>query len=549
MRLKFIVLILIFIFVIGILYTVNPSNILEKVFNKNSDKNINAKSYADAITTPARFVLGNLTITPTEVMAGENVTYSIDVSNTGGTDGNYIVVFQTKQTQSGGSNWSDNLEVTLNHGQTKTVSLTKIQNEPGAFHVRSNDKVCQYTVTAGLANKPFARQTKIEVVTKNAAVFNPKGGNPTRIVRTKDGVFTAYIVEHNGDFDHEWQLAKRESDGTWAVIAQGDAGTFPVNLLASPDGTLHVIGWSNRIGTMWSGKPKDEKLVMTSTIIPNVVQGDYPYPAAGIDASGNIFVFSSQSVKDPFSNAITGSEFRSSYLPSQSQWVTQTYNTDYRYTYAYVFPGPNGQLSLVANRDSSRELLGIAQPPGGVPWIFNAFRYWRTNDVSSETIKELSYVEELPTDRYPDPFLMIQDAYLDTKDRMHILYEDSGATTSGGSQTRHRIVSASGTTLFDEKLPISKEAGQFCRIFQDSQERFYLLALGLLYPMDQEGQSIGDPIKLDLEGHELLHGVGQGQYGLSVPRTGTPLSDVIDIGFVSNDGKGWYYFQLDFSGK
>lgn len=460
MRKKFIVLILIIAFIVGVLYTINLSSILEKIFNTKSD---------------------------------------------GGSD--MLIIPPSKLTR---------------------------------------------TVTSGLATKPFARQTKIEVVTKNAAVFNPKGGNPTRIVRTKDGVFTAYIVEHNGDFDHEWQLAKRESDGIWTVIAQGDAGTFPVNLLASPDGTLHVIGWSNRIGTMWSGKPKDGKLVMTSTIIPNVVQGDYPYPAAGIDASGNIFVFSSQSVKtNSLNNAVVGAEFRGAfYMPSQSRWVTQTYNVDYRYTYAYVFPSPNEQLSLVATRDSGWAELGYAKPSVPVPGIFNAFRYWRTNNVSSKTIQVLSFAEEIPTDQYPDPFLMIQDAYLDTKDRMHIIYEKSGATTDGGSQTRHRIISASGTTLFDEKLSISKEAGKYCRIFQDSKERFYLLgSLGLLYPMTQEGQSIGDPIKLDLEGHELLQGVGQGQYGLSVPRTGTPLSDVMDVGFVSDDGKGWYYFQLDFSGE
>jgi len=224
---------------------------------------------------PANFVLGDLTITPTAIMTGENVTYSIPVSNTGGTEGSYTVVFKYKS--SGGSFGSEDVEVTLKPGETKTASLTKTQNESGTYFINVNDKGGQYSVTTRLATKPFARQTSIEVVTKNAAVFNPKGGNPTRIVRTQDGVFTAYIVEHNGDFDHEWRLAKRQTDGTWAVIAQGDAGTFPVNLLASPDGTLHVIGWSNGIGMMWSGKPIDGKLVMTSTIIPNSIQGDYPY--------------------------------------------------------------------------------------------------------------------------------------------------------------------------------------------------------------------------------------------------------------------------------
>jgi hypothetical protein len=478
-------------------------------------------------------------------MLGDQVTYSIPVSNTGGTEGSYTVVFNYKS--SGGALGSDNVEVTLKPGETRMVTLTTTKNEADTYFVSTNVKVGQYTVTQRLATKPFARQTKIEVVTNNAATFNPKGGNQTRIVHTQDGVFTAYIVEHNGDYDHEWRLAKRQSDGTWAVIAQGDAGAFPVNLLASPDGTLNVVGWSNGIGMMWSGKPKDGKLVMTSAIIPKAVQGDLPYPAAGIDANGNLCVISVNPNRTGSLNLgkSTDAELRwAFYIPSQSRWVTQIYEVDYRYCYAYVFPGPNGQLSLVSTRDCSRELLGIAQPPGTNPWIFNAFRYWRTNDVSSETIQVLSFAEELPTDQYPNPFLTILDAYLDTKDRMHIIYQKSGATTGGGSQTRHRIVSASGTTLFDEKLP--NEAGQFCRIFQDSQERFYLLgSLGLLYPMDQEGRSIGDPMKLDLEGHEVMFG----GYGLSVPRTGTPLSDVMDVGFVSDNFESWSYFQLDFSGK
>jgi hypothetical protein len=506
----------------------------------------------DPTTTPsaplsaARFVLGDLTITPTTVNMGEDVTISIQVSNVGGAEGSYTVVFKCKNT-GGGATSSDNVEVTLEPGQTKTATLTTTPKESGTYHVSANDKVGQYTVTSRLATKPFARQTRIEVVTNKAATFNPKGGNQTRIVHTQDGVFTAYIVEHNGDYDHEWRLAKRQSDGIWAVIAQGDAGTFPVNLLASPDGTLHVIGWSNGIGMMWSGKPINETLVMTSSIIPNAVQGNLPYPAAGIDANGNLCVISVNPNKtDPLNlGKSTEAELKwAFYIPSQSQWVTQTYEVDYRYTYSYVFPGPNGQLSLVATRDCSRELLGIAQPPGAAPWIFNAFRYWRTNDVSSETFQVLSFAEEIPTDQYPDPFLTIQDAYLDTKDRMHIIYQKSGATTGGGSQIRHRIVSASGTTLFDEKL--LNEAGQYCRIFQDKQERFYLLSSSaLLYPMDQEGQSLGDPMKLDLEGHEVIW-TG---YSLSVPRTGTPLSDVMDVGFVSDNFESWSYFQLDFSGK
>ncbi len=290
---------------------------------------------------------------------------------------------------------------------------------------------------------------------------------------------------------------------------------------------------------------------MTSTTIPNVAQGDYPYPSAGIDASGNISVLASGIPKpDPLiKGKMTPHELRwACYIPSQSRWVTGSCQVDYGYTYSYVFPRPEGQMLAVSTRDNGRDELGIIQPPGAAPWIFNAFMYWGTNDSSSEIIKVLSFAEELPTTQYPDPWLKIHEAYLDTKERMHIIYSRGGATTGGRVQVRHRIVSISGTTLFDEELP--KEAGQYCRVFQDSQERFYLLgSLGLLYPMDKEGQSLGNPMKLDFEGHELLHEEVQGMYGLSVPRTGTPLSDVIDVGFPSDDGKSWVYFQLDFSGK
>ncbi len=494
---------------------------------------------------PASFVLGDLTITPAAVTEGDEVTYSIQVSNTGGTEGSYTVVFKYKST--GGATGSDNVEVTLKPGETKTVTLTTTMNESGTYFINVNDKGSQYSVTPRLATKPFARQTKIEVVTKNAAAVNPKGGQQTRIVHTQDGVFTVYVVEGSSETNMIWQLSQRQSDGTWAVIAQDVSGASNPNLLASPDGTLHVIGWPNGIGTMWSGKPKDGKLVMTSTRIPNVAEGTEQRPTAGTDANGDLCINSGvPNGSDPLiKGKFTGAGLRwAFYIPSQSRWVTQTNELDYMYAYAYVFPSPNGQLSLVATRDVPWKELGYAQPPGTDPWIFNAFRYWRTNDVSSETIQLLSFTEEVPTDQYPNPWLKLHEAYLDTKDRMHIIYSKSGATTGGRLQVRHRIVSASGTTLLDENLPI--EAGQYCRIFQDSQERFYLLgSSGLLYPMDQEGQSLGDPMKLDLEGRENMdYG-----YSLSVPRTGTPLSDVMDVSFPSDGGKSWYYFQLDFSGK
>src|SRR5271157_3906318 len=57
------------------------------------------------------------------------------------------------------------------------------------------------------------QQTAIEVVTDNAVTGdggNSWGGHQTRIVHTKDGIFTAYTIGGGGHFEREWQLVERQ---------------------------------------------------------------------------------------------------------------------------------------------------------------------------------------------------------------------------------------------------------------------------------------------------------------------------------------------------
>ncbi len=102
---------------------------------------------------PARFVLGELTITPTEANLGETVTISIPVSNTGGTEGSYTIVFTVKKAGC----WSDitDVEVKLKPGETKTVTSTTkglasisdiSKTVPGIYTVHVGDKVGQFTM-------------------------------------------------------------------------------------------------------------------------------------------------------------------------------------------------------------------------------------------------------------------------------------------------------------------------------------------------------------------------------------------------------------------
>lgn len=409
------------------------------------------------------------------------------------------------------------------------------------------------TVSATPTSTPIAtatpawqvHQSVIEVVTDNAVTGdggNGWGGHQTRIVHTQNGIFTAYTVEGSGQFGREWRLAERKADGTWPVISHGDAGREPVNLLASPDGTLNIVGWPDGYATLWSGKPENGTLVMTSTRIPNEVQGNWPYGSAGIDKNGDLCVLSS------YGGETTGGYFYwACYLPSTGKWITQTNYLDYRYCYTYLFPSADGQLSLVSTRDVRWQALGYHQPALEFDYVFNAFRYWRTTDIASKLIQVLSYADEVPNDQYPDVYLDAQsDAYLDTLGRMHILYAVKGPSTNGATIYRHRIVAPDGSIIYDGEIPLG--AGRYNRIFQDAEGRYYLLgSYGLLYPMDEEGETLGKPVRLDLARNGIEYEVEYSGFGLSVPRTGTPLRDVMDVVFPSTNGSLWLYFQLDFS--
>ena len=389
--------------------------------------------------------------------------------------------------------------------------------------------------------EPFARQTKIETVTDNAVTGdggNAWGGHQTRIVHTQDGIFTAYTVDGKDDLNREWRLAERQSDGTWPVIAKGKSGREPVNLMASPDGTLNIVGWPNGLATLWSGKPENSTVIMKETRIPNELNGNWPYNSAGIDANGDLCVVSSEGGEQP-----GGLFYVACYLPAKGKWVTQTNTLDYRFCYTYVFPGNEGQLSLVSTRDVRWQALGYKQPVGEFDYVYNAFGFWRTEDVLKDPLKRVYLLEDKPTEQGANVYLNAQeDAYIDTKGLMHILYKVQDESTNNQFINHQAIISPDGKVIDDEQLLLWDV--DYARIFQDQEGQFYLLSSsGLLYPMGMEGTDPGIPIMLNLGGNQVEYS----GFGVSVPRTGTPLSNVLDVVFPSDSGTEWLYFQLDFS--
>jgi len=215
---------------------------------------------------------------------------------------------------------------------------------------------------------------------------------------------------------------------------------------------------------------------------------------------------------------------------------------DYRYCYTYVFPDPQGGLALVSTRDVRWTALGVETPAGAFDYAFNAIASWRTDDLLAVPLALTSLEAEAPTAAYPNPLLNAQmDAYQDVNGNMHILYWREGESTAGVRQSRHRILTPDGQVLYDESIP--EDLGYYVRIFQDARARYYLLgSSGRLYLLDAHGEDPVTSISIDLGGYEVEYS----GYGLSVPRTGTPLSNVMDVVFTSGNESKWLYFQIEF---
>ena len=380
-------------------------------------------------------------------------------------------------------------------------------------------------------------EVNLEVITTNALSGgdggNQWGGHQCRVVQTKDGVFTAYTSGDEDHFKREWHLMKRTVTG-WQEIATDKSGREPVNLMAGPDGNLYIIGWPKYEGTIWSGIPGENGIEFKKEKIPAVYSGSHPYNAAGIDGAGNICVITSVDDNEE------GGRFQWAYYNAiKQEWQGRITFLDYRHCYTYIFPHPDRSISLVSTRDVRWQTLGYEQPPNTFAYVFNAFRYWNAQSID-HPLQELAFVEEKPTPEFPFVICRaMNDVYLDHENNMHILYSRQGKSTNGQFLRFHSIFSQKGKLLFDARLALKK--GKFCRIFQDEDHRYYILDdTGILYQLDDAGKSLRDSVQINLEKFP----VNYAGYGLSVPRTGSIISNTMNIVYPSRNGKYYIYFQL-----
>ncbi len=387
-------------------------------------------------------------------------------------------------------------------------------------------------------SQPKTIAVDLEVITTIAVPGgdggNQWGGHQCRIVRTADGVFTIYTSGGKDHFQRRWHLMQRMAEG-WRELSSDKSGREPVNLMAGPDGTLHIVGWPGYQGTIWSGKPQNGNITFTTEKIIAVHSGSHPYNAAGIDSAGNICVVSSvDDNKD-------GGRFQWAYYNvAKEQWQGRVTFLDYRHCYTYIFPQVDHSVLMVSTRDVRWQVLGYEQPPDAFAYVFNAFRYWKALDFS-RPLEELVFLEEAPTPEFPfADCRAMNDVYLDSKNNMHILFTREGQSTGGVFKRFYALYANDGNELYQTELPNPKS--RYCRIFEDINQRFFLLEdSGFIYNLDKDSYLPIDSARIDLQEYT----VNSSGFGLAVPRTGSKLSNQMDVVFPSHNGTYYVYFRLD----
>ena len=406
---------------------------------------------------------------------------------------------------------------------------------------------CQPIQSEPLVSVPFVERVELVAADTGGGFNNGEnawGGHQTRIVRNRYGLFTAYTVSgtgtfsHESDFDREWRLAKRTGDNQWTVIAKGQSGREPVNLLTSPDGELYIIGWPNKAAYVW--KLDDEGVVLEEYHVPGQwYLSDWPYGSAGTNENGDTVVLQSVDKNSPQSD-----DFRWSYYSAaEKKWYSHylELSAEKRHCYTFLFPCGDGAVRWVSNRGVKWSEVGLCYPKGRFAYVFDSVGYWNIQDAKKKSAPEyLKIKQALQADCEWLYCSALGDAYVDTRGRMHILYKYQCDETQDQRTYRHAVV-AEGRVVKD--VEHAREIGELQRIIQDTKGRFYVISsrAKAIYPaLCEDGTILGEPVPLDLGSYEAEYS----GISLAVPRCGVRLADYVDCVFPSGGYKQWVYCRI-----
>jgi len=228
---------------------------------------------------------------------------------------------------------------------------------------------------------------------------------------------------------------------------------------------------------------------------------------------------------------------------ADGQWHYNTFSTADRYTGMFLLPTGTNQLAMAGTRDVLWSELGYTQPAGAFNYVFNDARLWQFGSLTQPPSASIDVHQELPTADYPNVHTSIDDAYVDTTGRTHILYSVVGASSGGQFIGRHAILQ-NGTLVKD--VPTGIYYPNLSRLIQDTTGRFHLIsACGTAVYVqsglagDTDGTQLGAVQTLNLTGSYVCNALNN---YITAPRGGTPLADFVDGVFDS--GGQWVYYRI-----
>jgi hypothetical protein len=201
-----------------------------------------------AHTRPAAIVVSGLTISPTEVNAGEAVTIGVQVANNGDLAGSSNLTLKVNNVSVATK------DISVAGGTTQTVQFTVTQDAGGTYNVDVNGLTGTFTVkptatpaaftTSALSISPAEAEIG-ETVTISILVTNDGDLSGTYKVTAKiDGVaLPSKDITVAGHTSQQVTFTTSKAiAGTYTVTIDGQSGTFTVKSTLPPPPTM-VINW------------------------------------------------------------------------------------------------------------------------------------------------------------------------------------------------------------------------------------------------------------------------------------------------------------------
>jgi len=174
-------------------------------------------------TSPASFTVSGLSVSPSTVNVGQQVSIRVNITNTGDLEGTYTVTLKVNGTTAGTK------EVTLTGGTSETVTFTTSKSSAGSYRVSIDEETGSFTVRAVLTPASFS----ISDLT-----IKPD------TIKTGEGVSISVLVsntgEQQGSYDVQMKINEQVVETRSITLAGGASQTVTFTTTGDTAGSFTV---------------------------------------------------------------------------------------------------------------------------------------------------------------------------------------------------------------------------------------------------------------------------------------------------------------------